>query len=120
LNEISQGVQISITGLTITFLALGVFILVMLVLQKLFPPKPQAGDDDEDYGQVIEEPTPGNDNGVKELEIAAAISAAVSYFQSRGQSQLGKTLQEGRGAWWMSNRLSSRQSPGKQTNRSVK
>lgn len=121
MNEITQGLQISISGLTITFLALGVFILIMFVLQKLFPPKPQTEDengDDQAAGDTytdIEVSSAGKDN-----EIAAAIAAAVSYLQSTGQSQLGGTLQEGRGAWWVSNRISSRQSPGQQINRSTK
>ena len=37
MNNIVQGLEVSVLGILITFTALGVFILIMIVLQRLFP-----------------------------------------------------------------------------------
>jgi sodium pump decarboxylase gamma subunit len=118
LNEISQGVAISISGLAITFLALGVFILVMLLLQRFFPPKPETEEGEEEDNGVVAaiETTAADDDG----EITAAIAVAINYFRSLSQSKLGGSLEEGRGAWWTSNRIAMQNSRRPGMNRSNK
>jgi len=122
LNLITQGLEISIIGITITFLALGVFILIMFVLKRLFPSKPVANEDvegeDQETNDYPSQETQAENS--QDQEIAVAIAVAVNYFQTQGQTQLGGTLQEGRGAWWISNQMSGRQKSGLHINRSAK
>jgi len=105
-NPILQGLTISISGILITFLALGLFILIMIVLQKLFPAESEspAGSDAEKK-TIVESSTAVEDEG----EVVAAIAAAVAYFQqSFAQSgDLGTSLNEGRGTWWMVRRINA-------------
>jgi hypothetical protein len=100
-----QGLSISIIGLLITFFALGMFILIMIVLQRIFPPKAEAQEEDEKVELVVQiemdqESSQMDENGA----VAAAIVAAVSYFQAANQPTLGANLEGGRGRWWAANR----------------
>jgi sodium pump decarboxylase gamma subunit len=64
--------MVSIVGLSITFIALGVFIGVIYLLKAIFPYKPEV-----EEGEVKEsEDTPGMSKADDE-EIAAAIAAVV-------------------------------------------
>ena len=98
-----QGLSISIIGLVITFFALGVFILVMIVLQRIFPPKAEAEEEPavEPVVQIELEQTSYID---EEAEVAAAIAAAVGYVQAASQPSLGANLVIGHGRWWAANR----------------
>ena len=44
MNPIVQGLEITVLGLAVTFTALGIFILVMFVLKRIFREKPENGD----------------------------------------------------------------------------
>ena len=106
MNPILQGLTISISGIVITFLALGLFILVMVILQKMFPAESEAPDgSDAEKKTIVESSTASDDEG----EVVAAIAAAVAYFQqSFNQSgDLGISLNEGRGTWWMVKRINA-------------
>ena len=100
MNPILQGLTISISGIVITFVALGLFILVMIVLQKLFPAESES---DAEKKTIVESTTANDDEG----EVVAAIAAALTYFQqSFDQSgELGALLTEGHGSWWMVKRI---------------
>jgi sodium pump decarboxylase gamma subunit len=105
-----QGLEVSLLGLIITFLALGVFILVMVVLQRIFPP--QGEEEGKEPETAEEAPVLLSVNSADESEegaVAAAIAAALSYYRSAGRTQLGGSLIEGRGAWWVSRRSEARQ-----------
>jgi Na+-transporting methylmalonyl-CoA/oxaloacetate decarboxylase gamma subunit len=104
-----QGLSISIIGLLITFFALGVFILLMIVLQRIFPPKPEAQEEEaEKVELVVQIELDQASSQVDEAgEVAAAIAAAVSYFQAANQPSLGANLEGGRGRWWAANRLAA-------------
>jgi sodium pump decarboxylase gamma subunit len=101
-----QGLEVSILGLVITFLALGVFILIMVGLQKLFPGEVEA----KETAQVEETPVlevqtaDSSDEGA----VIAAIAAAVAYTRAAGRANLGETLQQQRGGWWTARRLEAR------------
>jgi hypothetical protein len=99
-----QGLSISIIGLFITFFALGVFILLMIVLQRIFPPKTEVEEEPEAEPVIQIELEQASSKPEKETEMAAAISAAVSYFQAASQPSLGSNLEGGRGRWWSANR----------------
>lgn len=101
-GDFLQGLTVSVLGILITFIALGVFILIMIVLQRLFPYR------EEEQAEVaqIETSQPAEETAVsQEGEIVAAIAAAVAYLRLRANPQLGNAFQEGRGRWWFSRRL---------------
>lgn len=110
-QTILQGLTISGLGLLITFFALGIFILIMVVLQKAFPYKEEAeAGDDEGMEEapaismaVVEE------EGEEDQAAVAAIAVAISYLRSRSQSKLGSNLEAGHGSWWMANRMAAHQ-----------
>lgn len=92
----SQGLVISGLGLGLTFAALGLFILVILGLQRLFaaqPAKPEP---------VQPAPAPVSARDSEAEEIAAAICIALSHLRALEicESGLGQTLEAGRGPWW--------------------
>lgn len=108
MNSFVQGLEVSILGLAITFIALGVFILIMIVLQRLFPAQEEKAEQtpaEAEAAPVIEAQAeePG-----EEAAVVAAIAAAISYLRARSQSSLGSSLQEGRGSWWASRKIEAR------------
>ncbi len=109
MSELSQGLVVSALGISITFFALALFILVMIVLQKLFPAE-QVGE------QAVEEVgTPAgtieivDETVVEEEEVAVAIAVAIACLKQRRQSQLGAALSQGRGPWWSTHRSAANQ-----------
>jgi Na+-transporting methylmalonyl-CoA/oxaloacetate decarboxylase gamma subunit len=109
LNSFGQGLEVSLLAMVITFLALGVFILVMVVLQRIFPPAAEEQDGDGEAAEA--EPEVLSVTSADESEegaVAAAIAAALNYFQAAGRAQLGSSLREGRVAWWTSRRAEAR------------
>jgi hypothetical protein len=86
----------------LTFAALGMLILMMIFLERLFRPKPDAAQD---------APSPliaMSSDRSEEEEIAAAIAVALLSLQADAtvHQSLGSTLEAGRGAWWHSARPS--------------
>ena len=95
MTDFQTGLLISAIGLLVTFTALGIFIGVMVLLQKLFPVK------EEKTEIIVEETKPVEiiteaESGVE--EIAAAL-AAVTYLRSQRAGQLGATLAYGPGPY---------------------
>ena len=96
-----QGLSISLVGLLITFFALGVFIILMVILKRIFPAKPKAEDEEEQGEPVIRIDL---DQPDENEAVVAAIAAAVSYFQAESRPLLGANLETGHGRWWVANR----------------
>jgi Na+-transporting methylmalonyl-CoA/oxaloacetate decarboxylase gamma subunit len=106
LNPITQGLIISGLGLFITFFALGIFILVIILLQRFFPVRHEpenAVSQPEESPIEVQVDTCGD-----EQEVAAAIAVAIQVFRSR-QTELGSSLGSGRGSWWYAGRAAARQ-----------
>ena len=99
MDPITQGLSISLVGLALTFAALALFILCMVVLQRLFRPKPPAS-----AGLAPDKTPPATRQrrNLEEQEIAAAIAIALSQLRSLEicRSGLGDALESGRGRWW--------------------
>jgi Na+-transporting methylmalonyl-CoA/oxaloacetate decarboxylase gamma subunit len=97
MDNIQTGLMVSAIGLIVTFSALGVFIGVIVLLQKLFPPKPEA------KASVVEVPVAALAEGIKESddsdEALVAVLAAAAYLRSRRSGQLGSTLLTGPGPY---------------------
>jgi len=122
LNPIMQGLSITVAGLATTFLALGIFILVMTVLQKLFPGgEPKVAKAIVEPEAVITGGTPAvSDVEAGDSHIPVVIAAAVSYFRGMAESSLGTSLETGKSSWWTTNRISARQGLGIRIKRSGK
>lgn len=95
MTDFQTGLLISAVGLLVTFTALGIFIGVMVLLQKLFPVKEEKAETAIEETKPVEIVT-GVESGVE--EIAAAL-AAVSYLRSQRAGQLGATLLSGPGPY---------------------
>lgn len=109
MTSFEKGLELSLLGILITFLALGVFILIMVVLQRLFP----SEQTDASAKTLTEkEEQPQVEVQIEEIgedaAVVAAIAAALSYLRSRSQSSLGSSLQEGRGSWWATRKMEAR------------
>ena len=89
------GLQISFFGFTITFLALGLLILVISLLQVLFPVRMQ----EEEKSAVSDEPS-AEETGENPNARLAALTAAWWYWQKKRSSSLGKQLEKGPGKRW--------------------
>jgi sodium pump decarboxylase gamma subunit len=76
MTEFQTGLMVSVVGLAITFVALGVFIGVIVILQKLFPAKPEEEQEATELVAAIAE-VDEDENAA----VAAAI-AAISYLRS--------------------------------------
>jgi hypothetical protein len=95
LTDFQTGLLISAVGLLVTFSALGIFIGVMVLLQKIFPVKKEAEE------QAVEEIKPALITAESETnpeKIAAAL-AAIAYLRSQRAGQLGASLLSGPGPY---------------------
>jgi sodium pump decarboxylase gamma subunit len=104
MNPIMQGLQVSVLGLLITFLALGVFILVMVLLQRFFPGQEEEIEEAADPAEEIPVLTIETTDESEEGAVVAAIAAAVQHIHPSQSSQLGASLAEGKGNWWTARR----------------
>jgi len=103
-TDFSAGLQVSLLGLMITFVALGVFILIIFLLKSLFPAETAPKEDGtRKPAEIASETVVDEDLG----EVVAAIAVALDHARigpgSRSTS-LGQSLQEGRGSWWAARR----------------
>ena len=79
-GDFSTGLMVSLVGLTITFVALGVFIGVIYLLKALFPYKAEAEEGEEGEGEAEAEGPELIESA--DEEIVAAITA-VTYLQGQ-------------------------------------
>ncbi len=94
---LTQGLVISALGLGLTFAALGVFIVVILGLQRAFAPRPGRPE------PAAPPPAPSLDARDAEGEaLAAAVVIALSHLRSQElcESGLGEALTASRSPWW--------------------
>ena len=97
MSLLAQGLMISLSALTLTFAALGLFILIIITLEKLLPADSMQGEATRpaDGGSVVAD-------GDVDTATAAAISVAVAVLRrsNKDRSHLGSTLSAARGRWW--------------------
>ncbi len=98
MNIYVQGLTISMFGMGLTFLSLGLLILAMILLERFFRDgEPVAGLAPAPEVQVAP-PQPVDDT---EEEIAAVIATALTYWRAKSQSGLGATMQTAEvNPWW--------------------
>jgi Na+-transporting methylmalonyl-CoA/oxaloacetate decarboxylase gamma subunit len=87
-TELNQGLILTLWGVGITFLALGLLILIIYILRRLWPPEVN--------------PFKADESQEKRREMAAAIAVAVSLLEYQGKRNrdLGRVLEEPHGRWW--------------------
>lgn len=78
LDTFMQGLSVSMAGLVITFLSLGLFALIMIVLLKLFPWKPEK--EETTTAEEASETVVAVESTQNE-EVVAAISVALAYMK---------------------------------------
>jgi hypothetical protein len=94
LTEFGQGLSLSGIGILITFSALGVLILVIFLLKRLFPAQGAAPDHAEEEKE--EDP---NREALRKQAAAAGVAALLMHSGKRS-SGLGKLLESPPGSWW--------------------
>ncbi len=103
MDNIQTGLMVSVVGITITFLALFLFIGVIVGLQKLFPPKPEQAVAEEKSSTAPLLAVADSEDQTEEAEVAA-IAAAI-YLRSKRSSLLGAALLTGPGPYKTSRQL---------------
>ena len=93
MEAFSTGLQLSLYGIVITFLALGLLILVITLLQVFFP----APQKEEETTPVSAESVPESKDSKHRV---VALAAAWWYWQNKRSSDLGKQLETGPGKRW--------------------
>lgn len=88
-----QGLNISLIGIVVLFITAGIFYLLMVALQALFPVKNE--DDTAEETRVVAETPVTEDNAV-----IAAIAAVLHLSSTSVINGLGENLSEPRSSWW--------------------
>jgi len=107
LNIIMQGLSLSGMGLGLTFAALGLLILAMILLEYIFRTRRLVPDERE----MEETPVVSTlARDMEEEEVAAAIAVALAHLRllDLHRSGLGTALEAGHGAWWTMDRIRRR------------
>lgn len=96
MDNIQTGLMVSAVGLIVTFTALGIFIGVIVLLQKLFPVKKEAAIEPTIATHSVK---PITETEQDSDEALVAILAAAVYLRARRSDQLGSALLIGPGPY---------------------
>jgi sodium pump decarboxylase gamma subunit len=107
LSAIGQGVLLLVIGMAILFAAMGLLILVMVILERIFRTRRLVPEEGEPNATETDSKL-ARDTG--DEEVAAAIAVALAHLRSLelDRSGLGAALEEGRGSWWLKGQLQRR------------
>lgn len=108
MTDLMKGLSIFFWGWGVSFVAMAVFMGLILLLRKIFPYK-EAEVEVKEKIEVEETVVVEAETSSEDEEIVAAITAAIGHLRARSQNRLGGSLNEGRGKWWLANRLSARE-----------
>jgi hypothetical protein len=94
-SELLLGLRISVIGLSVTFLAMGLVILIMVLLMRFFPAKKASG-------QVVDQSEPAAAEVIDEQaleEMAVALAVGICLLERDGALEykdpsLGQLLEE--------------------------
>ena len=103
MGTFAQGLTLSIIGMAITFAALGLLILIIVVLNRLFRPRPLVSDEEE-LGQTQTLNSSVEDTEDEEIVAAIAVVLALRSLDVSRRG-LGAALEVGRGPWWVMRKL---------------
>jgi len=104
-----QGIVLFVVGMALLFLSMGIIILSMIILQRLFRTRKLVPEDREPGER---EAVSRHERDTADEEIVAAIALALAHLRSLdiARSGLGSTLEAGPGSWWTVGQI--RQRPG--------
>ena len=94
LNELNQGLALSGIVILITFSALGILILLILLLKLIFPTRSM-----DPVNQVQSDPDPSREDLLKQAA-AAGVAILIKGNQSPKRGSLGSLLEKPVGQWW--------------------
>ena len=99
MNELGQGLSLSGIGILITFSALGILILLIVILKALFPVR---GDDFEISAPELILPSKVDHDreDLKKKAAAAVVAVLLSKRSATGKGDLGSELEKPVGEWW--------------------
>jgi len=100
MNAIWQGLSLSALGIGLTFAALGLLILAMLALERIFRTRRLIPEERSPEEMPI---ASSSARDMREEEIVVAIAVALAHLRSldMDRSGLGEALEAGRGPWGM-------------------
>ena len=107
MNTMLQGLGLSVMGISLTFAALGLLILAMILLERAFRTR-RLIPDERDAEEMPAVSTLARNT--EDEEIVAAIAVALAHLRSLdiGRSGLGEALEAGHGPWGMIGQLRQR------------
>lgn len=100
MNEFGQGLTLSGIGILITFSALGILIILILILKALFPEKSERAA----VPRPVETRSASVDPVREELKkkaAAAGVAVLMSKSSFTGEGGLGSELEKPVGTWWL-------------------
>jgi sodium pump decarboxylase gamma subunit len=107
MNDIMQGWALTIVGILVAFTFMAVFILIMVVLKRLFPYKEDVEATQPET--AVQNPVALVESNEPDEAVIAAIAAAVAVARARRAPGIGANLLAGRGSWWAANRMAAQQ-----------
>ena len=99
MNEIGQGLSLSGIGILITFSALGILILLILLLKALFPEKGKDLDDSYNSEPLVPEAGHTRDE-IRKKAAAAGVAILLEKRLLLTKGRLGSVLEKPVGEWW--------------------
>jgi sodium pump decarboxylase gamma subunit len=107
LSPILQGIVLLVVGMAFLFVAMGVLILAMVILDRLFRTRKLVPEEKEpgERGAVSR-----HERDMADEEVVAAVALALAHLRSLdiSQSGLGTALEAGRGPWWTMGQIRQR------------
>jgi len=108
LAPVVQGITLFVIGMALLFAAMGLLILVMVVLERVFRTRPLVTAKQEpEESETVSKLAPA----IEDEQVVAAIAVALAQLRSLdlGRSGLGEALEGGRGSWWTAGQIRQRQ-----------
>ncbi|MCL4562821.1 MAG: OadG family protein [Chloroflexi bacterium] len=107
MSEFTQGLMVSLWGLASTFIAIGLLVVVIILIDKAFPEK--AEEEKEEVPELSTSILCETEPPVSEAEIAAVIAAAIYALRETEpvSADLGRALEAGHGPWWAMHQTSN-------------
>ncbi|MGB2956609.1 MAG: OadG family transporter subunit [Anaerolineales bacterium] len=99
MNEIGQGLILSGIGIVITFSALGILILLIVLLKTVFPAGQTVRKSETEIQEIPGEDQTDREKKHKIAAAAAAVALALDRDKDRPGS-LGQVLESPPGNWW--------------------
>lgn len=107
MSAVVQGIVLFVVGMALLFVSMGVIILAMIVLQRLFRTRKLVPEDREPGEK---EAVSRHERDTADEEVVAAIALALAHLRSLdiARSGLGSALEAGHGSWWTMGQIPQR------------